>query len=379
MNHPTNKPTRFHIDKEEDIAGFALTNVPKDHYFWLLQKQSLTSDEPDFYSRIEQLANPFLGKVAVSPDRVSQFLVLIHRDLSADLFLNDFQVLIEMMAKRDVKKMEVVRKRDIADIRRLRFPAIKIDKTDKVVYCFKVGWKFALFFDLTREFDLKEAELALGTLYRRLSFEYVFKTLESGRQFGEMLKDGWFPFLELIGGDYEEIGKAYENKFGFEGRIERILSGFDSGRISRITGRWWSKDIFQKRKEILEAGISSFVRGGNEGYINCINTLLPQVEGIIRIQYLSETGKGEKVNLPELLKYVIEKGKTKGVSDSSLLLPEPFLKYLKDVVYCPFNLETGKVDLSRHSSSHGVAKPEAYTKSKALQAILLLDQIYFYI
>lgn len=379
MDHPANNPTHFHLDKVEDIAGIALTNVPKDHYFWLLQKESLSSDEPDFYSRIEQLANTFLSKVAVSPDRVSQFLALIHEDLSADLFVNGFPVVLEIMAKRDMKKMEVVHKRDIADIRRLRFTDIKIGKTDKVVYCFKVGWKFALFFDLTREFNLEETELALGTLYRHLSFEYVFKVLESGKQFDEMLKDGWFPFLELIGGDYEEISKAYENKFDFEGRVEKIISSFDSERIGRITGKWWGKEIFQKKRPILEAGIGAFLSGGNEGCINCINTLLPQAEGIIRMQYFSETRGSKKVKLSKLLGYLIEKGKIKAASDSSLLLPSPFLKYLNDVVYCDFNLETRKVDLSRHSSSHGVARPEDYTKSKALQAILLLDQIYFYI
>ncbi len=60
-------------------------------------------------------------------------------------------------------------------------------------------------------------------------------------------------------------------------------------------------------------------------------------------------------------------------------MPSAFLNYLKDIVFADFNLETGQLDLSRHSSSHGVAKAEDYTKAKALQTILVLDQIYFYI
>ena len=369
----------FHLDKVEDIGGFTVTNVPKDHYFWMLVKASLTSDELEFYKYIEQLSSFFLNKVRVSSNMVNQFLVLIHKELNADVFVNDIRVSIEILAKRDLKKMEAVSKRDIADIRRLRLNDIRILKTDKLIYCFKVGWKFALFFDLSRELNTEEIELTLGRLYRHLAFQHVFQVLESSILFEEMVKDGWFPFIELIGGDYEEISKAYENKFDFENNIERVVSHFDGDRIKKITDRWWGKDVFQQKRLIIEAGISSFLDGNSTGYINCINTLLPQVEGIIRIQYFTGTGKGRKVRLPELLRYLIEKGKTKGGCDDSLLLPLPFFEYLKDVVYCDFDLESGKLDLSRHSSSHGVARPEDYTKFKALQTILLLDQIYFYI
>ncbi len=128
----------------------------------------------------------------------------------------------------------------------------------------------------------------------------------------------------------------------------------------------------------MQAGINAFLRGDNDGYINCINTLLPQVEGIIRLQYFADTGKG-RVKGKKLLSYLIEKGKGKSGSSESLFLPLHFFKYLNDVVFSDFDLEAGQVDLSRHSSSHGVAKAGAYTKIKALQTILVLDQIYFYI
>ena len=56
-----------------------------------------------------------------------------------------------------------------------------------------------------------------------------------------------------------------------------------------------------------------------------------------------------------------------------------FLQYLKEVVFANFDVNQGKVDLSRHSSSHGVAEVEKYTKERALQMILILDQIFFYL
>jgi len=374
-----NNGIHFHLDAVQDIGGFSLTNVKKDNYFWLLTRATTNSDEPEFYKYIEQLSNPVFNKVGVFPNAVYQFLILIHNDLSADLYINDFPVNIEIMAKRDMKKMEPVTQRDIADIRRLKFPNIKMAETDKVICCFKVGWKFGLFFDLNRELDTDDMSLTLGTLYRYLSFQYVYEVLETETQFEEMIKDGWFPFIEIIGAEYKSLSETYQNKFHFEDTIDKTVSNFDKARIERITNRWWRNKIFTEKKNILQAGFNAFLRGDNEGYINCIKTLLPEVEGIIRYQYLKDTGKGKNIGLKELLPHLIEKGEEKTGADYSLLLPLPFLRYLKDVVFSHFDLETGQVDLSRHSVSHGVARAEAYTKVRALQTILVLDQIYFYI
>lgn len=374
-----NNGIHFHFDAVQDIAGFSLTNVEKGHYFWSLTRATTNSDEPEFYKYIEQLSNPFFNKVGVFPNAVYQFLILIHKDLSADLYINDFPVAIKIMVKRDVKKLEVIKHNDIADLQRLKFPNIKIVRTDKVIYCFKVGWKFGLFFDLDRELDLDAMELDLGESYRYLSFQYVYEVLENETQFKEMIEDGWFPFIEIIGGEYRSLSEAYQNKFHFEERIDEIIGSFDKARIEKITNKWWKNQIFVDKKNILQAGINAFMCGDNDGYINGINTLLPQVEGVIRLQYFADTGKGHQVKAKELLSYLIEKGKEKSGSSESLFLPLHFLKYLNDVVFSDFDLETGKVDLSRHSSSHGVAKAEVYTKTKALQAILVLDQICFYI
>jgi hypothetical protein len=192
-----------------------------------------------------------------------------------------------------------------------------------------------------------------------------------------MIEDGWFPFIEIIGAEYKSLSEAYKNKFHFEDAINKIVANFNKERIERITNKWWRNKIFIGKKDILQAGFNAFLLGDNAGYINCINTLLPQVKGIIKLKYFSETGKS--VGVKKLLPYLLEKGRIKSASDYSLLLPLPFFEYLDDVVFSHFDLETGQVDLSRHSVSHGVAKAEAYTKIDALQAILVLDQIYFYI
>lgn len=190
---------KIHLKSVKDITGFAVESVKPGEMVKVQTRGSLVSDDPVFYTYIDQITNIFLNNVFVNS--IHQFLVLLHADLSADAYLNDIPTKIFMMAKRDFKKGEVIRYNDIADIGKLSFEGIKIAGTDKVIYCFKVGWKFGLFFDLHRynALDIDAMQLELGALYRYLSFQYIYDLLESKVHFDLMLKDGWFPFIEIIG------------------------------------------------------------------------------------------------------------------------------------------------------------------------------------
>ncbi len=329
MSTIANKGIHFHLDSVQDLVGFAAENAKGGETVPVLTRASITSDQPDFYTYIEHISNIFFSRVGISPSAVYQLLILIHEKLNADIYINDFPIAVELVAKRDIEKGEKITNEDIADIRRLKFLNIEIVETDKVIFCFKADWKFGLFFDLDRakRLDIDKMLLTLGSLYRYLSFQYVYKFLESQAQFEEMMKDGWFPFIEIISNEYKLISQAYANKFNFDNKIEKIIANFDRARIEKITNKWWKNQIFKSKRGILQAGIKAFLQDDKGGYINCINTLLPQVEGIIRLQYFSETGKSKKVGISELLKYLIEKGKIKSGSDYSLFLPIPFFKF----------------------------------------------------
>jgi hypothetical protein len=372
--------THIHLNKVEDIAGISLENATGGQHVKVLCRASLTSDDPDFYAYAE-ISDSFFSRASVSTSNVCRFLVLIHRDLSADLYINDFLVTMDIMSKRAIKKGEAVTQNDIADIRGLHFAGIKVVETDKVICCFKVGWKFGLFFDLNRrnKLDIDQMSLALGALYRYLSFQSVYKVLESEAKFDEMIRDGWFPFIEIIGGEYKTLSKVYQNNFGFADRINTVVDSFDKTRIDKIVNKWWANQIFRDKRTIIEAGVDAYLCGDKKGFINCIKNLSTEIEGIIRGKYSLDTSKENIVTLPALLSHLREKGRTKVGSDESLFLPLPFFKYLNDVIFANFDSASRKIALSRHSSSHGVARADDYTRVRALQMILTLDQIYFYI
>ncbi|HLD27092.1 MAG TPA: hypothetical protein VJB63_04005 [Patescibacteria group bacterium] len=382
---------KFHFYNVQDLSGFAAENAKGGEPVKILTRALLTSDNLEFYQYSESFSNIFFNKSRIQVDGVYQFLVIIHQDLSADLYVNDFGVLVEIRAKRDIKAGYVYQG-DIADIRKVKFQDIEIVDTDKVIYCFKVGWRFGLFFDFTsrsqpvgtaqpiatEKLDIEKMELSIGDLRRYLSFYHVYKVLESETQFVEMMKDGWFPFVEILAGVYKKLSEAYQSKFDFENKIKAIVDSFNDERIKKITEKWWKNQIFSDKKSLIEAGVNAYLQNNQDGFVNCIKNLWTEIDGILRKLYHSETGKGDGVKSSDLISHIVEKAKTKSVSDHSLLLPLPFLKYLQDVVFANFNVETGSVDMSRNASSHGVAEPDQYTKDRALQVILVLDQIYFY-
>src|SRR5205823_3496937 len=105
----------------------------------------------------------------------------------------------------------------------------------------------------------------------------------------QMLADGWFPFVELLGRDFRRLSSAYDAGAAKDDLIADVISSFTSERIARISGRWWSKPVFADKRRLLEAGIEAFLRGSDAGYIQCLKTLYPELEGIVRSLYFSET------------------------------------------------------------------------------------------
>jgi hypothetical protein len=373
------KPGKIHFQSVENLIGFVIETAKRGEMVKVQTRGSLISDDPLFYTYIDQIASIFLKNVLVN--QVFQFLVVIHENLSADLYLNDLPIKVLMMTKRALQKGEIVRSNDIADIKQLSFEGITIRDTDKIIYSFKVGWKFGLFFDLDRGVSLNIAamEAELGSLFRYLSFQYVYDIIESKPHFELLLKDGWFPFIEIIGAEFKELGEAYKNLPDPQSKVQEVISKFDKMRISRITDKWWNKQLFSDKKSILESGIESYLNNDAKGFIACIKILLTEIEGIIRLHYFNETGKGKDVHISDLMTHIFDKGKIKSGSELSLFLPRAFFHYLKEAIFPQFDLEKGNIALSRHTSSHGIAKAVDYSKIRAVQMILILDQIYFYI
>jgi hypothetical protein len=368
--------------KEVRINGMATSNVEKGVVFPVLVRAELTSDQPEFHQFMQSVSNLVASRardaeILLILDRVSFLLLVTHNDGTADLYLQDIPISLEILAKRDVNAGEAVYQSGVADVRRLQIPGLALKPDDGVLMCFKVGWKFALFFDLApnRSLDVDKMERSLGRLYRRLSFQGLYEAFGDEKIFSNLVSTGWFPFVEIIGGEFEVLLKALTNNFNVVDETNKLLKKFDATRIDEIGQRWWKRPSLINRKEILEPALEAFKRGDS---VACLKIILTEIEGIIQESYVADLGHG--VSIKELLAYAADKGVKKAGDETSLLFPHQFLRYMSDYTYSYFDPKNPKGDVvSRHSVGHGGASATVYTRERALQAILTLDQVSFYL
>ena len=372
----------IHIENVPRVVGFPMHNVKQGENVLVMLKAQMTSAHPDFSLFADQLWDHFASRVLICCPMVCNYFATLHADESADLYLN-VPFVAEMMSKRSFGAGEAVKRSDIADVRRVVFPGVEVRDTDNVVCCFKVNWNFGMLFDFSvvdldaTKRDVDDIWRALGGLYRSLLFEGAYAAIQSEDSSQLLRAKGWFPFVEILGGEFEELSRIHTSGFEVEGRVQKVLAKFDAGRIAKISSKWWQNPLFEAKKSILQAGLNAFSEGGADGVILCLKTLLTEIHGIMTLDYFRETGAVGGTS-PKLIQHLRERGTARTAGEDSLFFPRDFATHLREAVFPSFDLAAGEVALSRHTLSHGVAKPDEYTRERALQAILILDQIYFY-
>jgi hypothetical protein len=254
---------------------------------------------------------------------------------------------------------------------------VTILPTDKIIACLKAGWRFLLAFDLSGTLDLPTFQKNLARVYRYLMFREEYAVLENQELFDTLLSNGWFPFSEMIGVDFRKLETAFryadipEKKVSY---LSDVHAGFSKERLDRLMDYWWRSPQLSTKKAILSEAVAAYIEGK---YISCIKILYSEIEGVVRLQYHKESGHGPTFS--ELRQFIAAKARKRSPDPGSLGFPAVFAEYLDRNIFANFDLDAGTVVLSRHSAEHGVAGPEAYDRDRALQAILTLDQIRFYL
>jgi hypothetical protein len=138
--------------------------------------------------------------------------------------------------------------------------------------------------------------------------------------------------------------------------------------------RWIARPHLASREKLLAAAVAAFNRVDP---IAVIKILLTEIEGILADAHRATHGKGAKIKA--LLKFAIASAEQKSGGPNTLLLPEAFARYLSAYTFANFD-PRGSVGTagSRHAVGHGAAAADSYTMTRALQALLTLDQIAFY-
>lgn len=359
------------------IDGVAAETIPSDQTGKILRKAFISSLDETFPLIATNIFSLLLG---MDPSAsLNSLLVIIKPDNKAYIY-SKYPFGTQVVVKRPVKAHSAVSKRDIADITGVFFKDDVIDLNphdgDKIIWLFRENWSFGLFFDLSGKLNSEKTLKELGYYYRFLLYlsEYLF--LERGSNFEQMIKDGWFPFVALIGDGMDKIRLYYKEGKRHPWIINDLINSFDKQRIESLTSIWWSNFLFEQKKKIIQAGINSYLSGCDEGYVNAVKNLSSELEGIIRIAYHLDHGK--KPTTKDMKEYITKNGTARFNSPGSLCFPNKFLDYLNDFIFKGFDVEADDIPESRHSVAHGVANCGVYNKEFAFKLILTLDNIYFF-
>ena len=374
------EPLRF--KNVEPLAGFSAEPGKGGEQINVWTRMALTSDEPLFHRLVKNLAGviSYMAQRAGTPvnlQRVGTVLLILKPDNSAELWLDTAAVSLKCSVKRSMKAGTVVFEKDIADITGMCFPCVDFGKEDKVLCIFRLDWRFGFAFDMNPEgkLDIEGFNKNLGTLYRNIRYKHLYDALGETKIFNRLLAIGWFPFIEIINDDFQDILNHCKAGFDLNEVERKVISRFNASRLDGILKRWLSKPHFKTKSDLLTEAINAFK---DSKPIPVIKILLTEIEGILNDAHQAAHG-GQGAKLEKLLKFAATSAARKAGGADSLLLPEAFGRYLREYTFASFNPKTQKgVASSRHAVGHGKAVQESYTIARALQAILTLDQIAFY-
>ena len=364
-----------------ELAGYSTQDTKAGENAEVRVKGELTTLDPIFHRVVGRFQGYLQAKAheagrAIRLARHNITLLVIRPDKTAELWLDTAAIALQMMVKRDVEAGQAVFQKDIVDIRAMCFPAVQRGAEDRVLCLFREGWHFGLVYNLSPDepLDVEAFQITLGSVLRRLRYWELYDTVANIERFNGLVAAGWFPFIEIIGDEFYELSDTIRAGFDLEQAEAKLVSKFDEARLKHILERWLVRPHLAPRKQILEPAITSFLA---KKPVATIKIVLTEIEGVLADAYQAKNGK--RVKLKELLEFAAQEATAKSGASDTLFLPEAFGQYLNGYTFANFDPAGPPGNAgSRHAVGHGAAAAESYTMSRALQAILTLDQLGFY-
>jgi hypothetical protein len=338
-----------------------------------------SEDGDEFITRLDGLPLQLLSRLPSSPDirpsQIDHMLILIRRDETATVFVNELQLILRVRPKRALSEGDPITPDDIATIQKLELLGIEIPPADGVLFIFSVGWRKGMFFDFQplhspfapRDFDLPSQ---FGYHYAYLAYQDFFKIGEA--QWKELFAQGWFPFISLDVATRKKILLHAQLRTPIDQDISSIVQEV-SRKAPQMLERWARDPLMAQRIEVLRNGVARYI---DADFVSATAILYPQVEGVMRLFHLSRRTP-ERPTFDRLVRSVV--GDTDApLAGPYLLLPRMFRRYLEEVYLAGF-VPGEDAKPSRHSFAHGVASPDKFSPAQATIAILLLDQVGYFL
>ncbi len=374
------EPLRF--EDVESIAGFMAEPAKGGQHAKVWTRLALSSDEPLFHRLVENLDGVIRhmaqkAGTALNLRRADTVLLIFKPDNSAELWVDAAAVSLQCTIKHAVAARSVIFESDIADVTGMGFPCVTIGEQDKVLCLFREGWSFGLAFDFNPDgkLDLRWFSTALGTLHRTLRYRHLYQAVNDSAIFDPLLAAGWFPFVEIITTEFHDLARHIEAGFDIAEIEAKIVGAFDAARLGHLFERWVAKPHFAAKAVLLKEAVESYTA---QKPASAIKIILTEIEGVLNDAYKAAHG-GQGAKVKDLLAFAQASAEQRAGGPDTLFFPAAFGRYLAVHTFANFDpaAQTGTAG-SRHAVGHGAAAQDSYTMTRALQAVLTLDQLAFY-
>lgn len=360
-------------------AGIALTSVRDGGDVRVAYREFTSSEDGDlFIQRLEGIANKVLGKLPpeIKASVIDHMLVVIHRDKSAIVYVNELSLILKTRPKRAINKGEPVFQDDIAEIESLSFGnELKISGDVGVIFIFSTGWRKGLFFDFgafnqTPIPIIYDLEKLLGHYFAYLDFQHLFKLTDD--EWVSLFSQMWFPFVTLKTQTVQRMLSFVKSNIPVDDLLPKIVEEVQSS-TSNMLERWKNSPVLGNHIELIARAVERYMQ---QDYISATSILYTRIEGIMR-DVLQIANSDKKASAKNLADTVTSQKETSDIG-RNILLPRMFHKYLDDVYFRNFNPEQ-PAKISRHSIAHGVAKPEDFSVKASTIGLLLIDQLFYFL
>ena len=245
------------IVKDIKVDWITGETIPSGETWIMITKKFISSLEENFYTYSTNMLSLFIwGNIW---DHLNRILIIIKEDNTAKIY-RKFPMSVWIIAKQDIKAGSLIWKRQIADIESIEFNdseyEIEIEQWDKIIWLFRIDWRFWLYFDFSKTLNPTNLSKELGSCYRSLAYYNLYSFLDDKDNFDFLLQDWWFPFIQINDERFERLIQYYKEEKKFtEHRI--ILSQtdryylFTDGFIDQFGGALDRKFLPKRFKEIL--------------------------------------------------------------------------------------------------------------------------------
>lgn len=392
----------FSVEIENLPLGYVASSGREGETIELIIREFTSSEDGEiFISRLEGLPSALIRKISNPHPFISQidnFLAVIKPDKTVDIYINELMMRETTRIKKGTNAGSLVFEDDIADIiqielclpgvqadetyvpgtpidiTKLKLTPIKIPSDAGIIFIFSDNWRKGMYIDLAplhEEFGDRKDNLwqIFGSYKSYLSFQHLFKLTPS--QWENLIEQRWFLFTSLKKSTLKEITNYLNNNWEIDELTEKIAVEV-ADMLDSMIERWSKHDLFEPHMKFFEHAVDKY---REEDYLSANAILYPKIEGLLRTNHF--VNSTDKPTQSDLVNSLVD-ARQEEYHPYSLLLPEVFRTYLTEFYFAHFEPSAVSAPLSRNTVGHGVADVEEFSIKQATIALLILDQIFYF-